>query len=58
MTHHHPHGKDIPSPRSSELFASITDEAVAQFFRLQGKRRIEKEYWLMTHQHFQLFGNA
>ena len=45
MTHHHPHGKDIPSPRSSELFASITDEAVAQFFRLQGKRRIEKEYW-------------
>ncbi len=45
MTHHHPYGKDIPSPRSSELFASITDEAVARFFRLQGQRRIEKEYW-------------
>lgn len=45
MTHNHPYGKDISSPRSSELFASITDEAVTQFFRLQGKRRIEKEYW-------------
>lgn len=45
VTHYHPYGKDISSPRSSELFASITDEAVAQFFRLQGKRRIEKEYW-------------
>lgn len=45
LTHHHPYGKDISSPRSSELFASITDEAVAQFFRLQGNRRIEKEYW-------------
>lgn len=45
MTHHHPYGRDISSPRSSELFASITDEAVTQFFRLQGKRRIEKEYW-------------
>jgi transposase len=45
ITHHHPYGKDISSPRSSELFASITDEAVAQLFRLQGKRRIEKEYW-------------
>ncbi len=45
MIHQHPYGKDITSPRSSELFASITDEAVAQFFRLQGKRRIEQEYW-------------
>jgi hypothetical protein len=45
LTHHHPYGKDISSPRSSELFVSITDEAVAQFFRLQGTRRIEKEYW-------------
>lgn len=43
-THHHPYGKDIPSPRSSELFASISQEAIAKFFRLQGKRRIEKEY--------------
>ena len=41
----HPYGKDIPSQRSSELFQSITEEAKMRFFRLQGKRRIEKEYW-------------
>ena len=45
LTHQHPYGRDIPSPRSSELFASISDEAVVRFFRLQGKRRIENEYW-------------
>jgi len=43
--HRHPYGKDIPSQRSSELFASITEEARHQFFRLQAARRIEKEYW-------------
>ena len=43
--HNHPYGKDIPSQRSSELFQSITEEAKMRFFRLQGKRRIEKEYW-------------
>lgn len=43
--HRHPYGKDIPSQRSSELFQSITEEAKMQFFRLQGKRRAEKEYW-------------
>ena len=45
MLHKHPYGKDIPSQRSSELFQSITEEAKMQFFRLQGKRRVEKEYW-------------
>jgi|LSQX01.1.fsa_nt_gb transposase len=45
MLHHHPHGKDIPSQRSSEIFSAITEEAKMQFFRLQGKRRAEKEYW-------------
>ena len=44
-THKHPFGKDIPSQRSSKLFASITEEAKGNFFRLQGKRRVEKEYW-------------
>ena len=44
-THKHPFGNAIPSQRSSELFASITEEAKGQFFRLQGKRRVEKEYW-------------
>ena len=43
--HKHPYGKDIGSQRSSELFASITKEAKSEFFRLQGKRRIDKEFW-------------
>lgn len=43
--HRHPYGEDIPSQRSSELFASITEEERQQFFRLQAARRIEKEYW-------------
>jgi len=43
--HKHPHGKDISSQRSSELLASITPDTQAEFFRRQGKRRIEKEYW-------------
>ena len=43
--HKHPYGNDIPSQRSSELFQSITEDAKMQFFRLQGKRRVEKEYW-------------
>lgn len=44
-THKHPHGKNIPSQRSSELFASITEDSREYFFRLQGKRRVEHEYW-------------
>ena len=44
LTHAHPYGEDIPSPRSSDLFSSITDNDIASFCRLQGKRRIEKEY--------------
>ena len=43
--HKHPYGQNIPSQRSSELFASITEEAREKFFRLQGKHRAEKEYW-------------
>ncbi|MDB4868159.1 MAG: transposase, family [Cohnella sp.] len=43
--HKHPYDQDIPSQRSSELFASITEEERYSFFRLQGKRRAEKEYW-------------
>ena len=45
LTHKHPHGQDIPSQRSSEIFMGITEESIQQFFKLQGKRRIEKEYW-------------
>lgn len=42
--HRHPYGGVITSQRSSELFASITEEARQNFFRLQAKRRIEKEF--------------
>lgn len=42
--HRHPYGADIPSQRSSELFASIGEEAIQRFFKLQGKRRVEREY--------------
>ena len=43
-THRHPCVKNIPSQRSSELFAAISEDAKEKFFVLQGKRRIEKEY--------------
>lgn len=43
--HIHPYGQDIPSQRSSELFQSIDEEERMTFFKKQGKRRIEKEYW-------------
>ncbi|MDL2275667.1 IS1634 family transposase [Desulfosarcina sp. OttesenSCG-928-G10] len=43
--HHHPYGKTISSPRSSEFFSEITDQQIQDFFRLQGKRRIPEEYW-------------
>lgn len=43
--HKHPFDKDIPSQRSSELFASITEENKQEFFKLQMKRRHEDEYW-------------
>ena len=42
--HRHPYGSPISSQRSSELFASITEEARQRFFQLQGKRRVEREY--------------
>ncbi|HQN37818.1 MAG TPA: IS1634 family transposase [Caldisericia bacterium] len=43
--HRHPYMQDIPSQRSSELFASITEEDRYRFFQLQAARRCEKEYW-------------
>lgn len=43
--HRHPYGEDIASQRSSELFASITEEQKQAFFRLQGHRRVKDEYW-------------
>ena len=43
--HRHPYGDDIASQRSSELFSGITEEQKHNFFRLQGRRRSQDEYW-------------
>jgi transposase len=43
-THWHPNRGPISSQRCSELFASITESDRQHFFRLQAKRRIEREY--------------
>lgn len=43
-THFHPYGKELPSQRSSDLFASISEHAKQQFFRAQSSRRLEHEY--------------
>ncbi len=43
--HKHPYGKTITSQRSSEVFASITEEANHRFFALQGKRRLGQGFW-------------
>ncbi len=43
--HRHPYGDTITSQRSSELFASITEDERYGFFLLQAKRRTEQEYW-------------
>ncbi len=45
MLHKHPYGRDIVSQRSSELFASISEDAKNSFFSLQGKRKVDKEFW-------------
>jgi transposase len=44
-THRHPYGMDIPSQRSSDLFASVTEDAKNRFFTMQGERKKEREYW-------------
>lgn len=43
--HTHPYKKEISSQRSSELLQSIDEESRINFFRKQGKRRSENEYW-------------
>ena len=45
LLHEHPYGQPISSQQSSELFAGITESQRMHFFRLQGKRRLENEYW-------------
>lgn len=43
--HKHPFDNDIPSQRSSEIFASIDESAKNSFFRLLGKRKEDDEFW-------------
>ncbi len=43
-THFHPYGRDFPSQRISELFASIDENAKQEFFKQQGSRRDENEF--------------
>jgi transposase len=42
--HKHPYQGELTSQRSSELFQGITEAQRIEFFKKQGKRRIEKEY--------------
>jgi len=44
-SHHHPYGKVIPSQRSSELFASLSEDAIQHFFHLHAQQHLEKEYF-------------
>jgi transposase len=43
--HVHPYGQSISSQQSSDLFSEITESQKMHFFRLQGSRRLENEYW-------------
>lgn len=45
LLHKHPYDGDIPSQRSSEIFADISEEGKNNFFKLQRKRHREDEYW-------------
>lgn len=43
--HRHPYGANIPSQRSSELFAGISEESKQLFFSCLAKRHQPDEYW-------------
>ena len=43
--HKHPFGENIPSQRSSELFASITEAEKQHFFTRWGTHKKEGEFW-------------
>lgn len=42
--HRHPYGRVISSQRSSEIFKGIEESQRLKFFKLQGKRRLSREY--------------
>lgn len=43
--HQHPHNANIPSQRSSELFAGLTEESKQLFFRCLARRHQPDGYW-------------
>lgn len=45
LIHSHPYGRDISSQKSSELFASITEDDKNRFFKLWGKHKAKDEFW-------------
>ena len=44
VTHRHPHGEDIPSQRSSELFGQIAEDHKMEYFKRQAQRHGSREY--------------
>jgi len=45
ILHKHPYDKNIPSQRSSELFASITEADKNTFLARWGSHKADKEFW-------------
>jgi transposase len=43
--HKHPYEKNISSQRSSELFASITEESKVKFFKQWSRHKQQDEFW-------------
>ena len=43
-THKHPYGEDIPSQRSSEIFAAISEDSKMAYLKRQAKRHCKDEY--------------
>jgi len=46
ILHRHPYGTDIPSQRSSDLFADISEDAKNRFLKMFAERHKEKECWV------------
>ena len=45
LLHKHPYDKNISSQRSSELFASITEESKVKFFKRWSRHKQKDEFW-------------
>jgi hypothetical protein len=57
-THTHPYDNDIPSQRSSELFAEISEDGKDRYFTLQGKRNKEQKYWFYDFTSISSYSNS